>query len=349
MGRESSVSVVMATHNRASVLPRAIESVLSQLLPQDELIVIDDGSTDTTAEVFAAYADRVRCVVQDKQGPSVARNHGLRLAIGDYIAFSDDDDEYLPYRIHAQRTVLDHFPDVVYAFTNFSHEVRRGVFQSSFIQESGPQFDQWVARQTRVCWFGELGPRPDGCPDFRVVVGRDYATQLEIEYAVTGVLMVRRSLAGDDLRFSEDISSYLDWDLTSRLAQKHPVAYLDADLYRQHIPPSGRIMGYHQFVHSGNRLKVLHRVWGQDQAFLAEHGDIYHARCDREHLLRARQWIADGNPREASRELDALSVRPPVALRLLSRLPSPLLSALMGSRRALKRALGLSNKRHHRR
>jgi glycosyltransferase involved in cell wall biosynthesis len=207
----------MATHNRATVLPRAIDSVLPQLLPQDELIVIDDGSRDATVSVMDGYVDRVRFESQDNQGPSVARNHGIRLATGDYIAFLDDDDEYLPHHVHAMRTVLDHCPDVVYAFTNFDHEVTRGVFQPSFIQESGPQFDQWVARQTRIHRFAEFGPGPDGCPDFRVVVGNDYATQLEIEYAVTGVLMVRRSLAGDELHFSEDISSYLDWDLTSRL------------------------------------------------------------------------------------------------------------------------------------
>lgn len=91
------LSVVVCTYNRAQLLPAALESVLTQGYARFELVVVDDGSTDGTAELIAGIADpRLRYVRQENQGLSVARNTGVAAATGRYVVFLDDDDRALP-------------------------------------------------------------------------------------------------------------------------------------------------------------------------------------------------------------------------------------------------------------
>jgi glycosyltransferase involved in cell wall biosynthesis len=91
------VSVIIATHNRSGFVTQAIQSVLAQSFTDLELIVIDDGSTDQTADVIGSYGDtRIQYEYQPQSGRSRARNRGLLKAKGEYIAFLDDDDAYFP-------------------------------------------------------------------------------------------------------------------------------------------------------------------------------------------------------------------------------------------------------------
>ena len=98
------VSVVIPTYNRANVLPRAIDSVLQQTHENIELIVVDDSSTDNTREVVESYNDnRIRYTRLDSNsGANTARNTGINISSGDYIAFLDSDDEWLPSKISKQ-------------------------------------------------------------------------------------------------------------------------------------------------------------------------------------------------------------------------------------------------------
>jgi glycosyltransferase involved in cell wall biosynthesis len=96
VGTGETVSVVIPAYNCARYLPETIESALSQTLPPLEVIVIDDGSTDDTAEVLARYEGRIRYAHQRNMGISAARNAGIRLARGTLIAFLDADDIWLP-------------------------------------------------------------------------------------------------------------------------------------------------------------------------------------------------------------------------------------------------------------
>lgn len=97
------VSIVITTHNRSGVLPRAIDSALAQTYPWIEVIVVDDGSTDDTDAVMARYvgADPRVVYVRHEQckGGNAARNSGIRTAQGYFIAGLDDDDEFLPNRV----------------------------------------------------------------------------------------------------------------------------------------------------------------------------------------------------------------------------------------------------------
>lgn len=97
------VSVIIPTYNRAHTLQKSIESVLSQTYSDLELIVVDDGSTDNTEETVKAISDRrLRYFYQDHQGACSARNAGILLARGEYIAFQDSDDTWLPCKLEVQ-------------------------------------------------------------------------------------------------------------------------------------------------------------------------------------------------------------------------------------------------------
>ncbi|MBZ0274516.1 MAG: glycosyltransferase [Anaerolineae bacterium] len=102
----SRASVIIPTFNRSALLREAVESVLAQTYHPLEIIVVDDGSTDDTAALMAGYGDRVRYIRQTNAGVSAARNHGFRVSQGEFVAFLDDDDLYLPLKIERQVACL---------------------------------------------------------------------------------------------------------------------------------------------------------------------------------------------------------------------------------------------------
>ncbi|MGH9134471.1 MAG: glycosyltransferase family 2 protein [Ilumatobacteraceae bacterium] len=111
------ISIVITTYNRARLLPRAVESVLAQTYGGFELIVVDDGSTDATGDLVGRWADaRIRWSRVDHGGVSRARNHGLEIATGEWVAFLDDDNEWRPDYVERQLAHASTRPDadVVY-------------------------------------------------------------------------------------------------------------------------------------------------------------------------------------------------------------------------------------------
>jgi len=107
----SGVSVVIPTYNRRRLLARAVDSVLAQTVPVDEIIVVDDGSNDGTAEMLAErYGERVIHVYQANAGVSAARNRGLAMARGGFIALLDSDDLWLPRKNELQLEWLARHP-----------------------------------------------------------------------------------------------------------------------------------------------------------------------------------------------------------------------------------------------
>lgn len=113
VGGSPRVSVIIPTYNRPEYLRQAVESVLAQTYVDFEVIVVDDGSTDNTAEVMATFDDRrVHYIFQQNAKLSAARNRGMKAARGEFIALLDDDDLFLPHKLAAQVTFLDSHPEV---------------------------------------------------------------------------------------------------------------------------------------------------------------------------------------------------------------------------------------------
>ena len=105
------VSAIIPAYNAARWIARAIDSVLSQTHPVQEIIVVDDGSTDMTPEVVAGFGELVRYIQQSNGGPAKARNTGIRAASGEWVALLDADDAWLPGKIERQLAAVA--PDVV--------------------------------------------------------------------------------------------------------------------------------------------------------------------------------------------------------------------------------------------
>ena len=96
------VSVIIPTYNGAQYIKQAVDSVLAQTYDDYEIIVVDDGSTDDTAELLRPYGDRITYLYQENRKLPAARNTGIRTARGQYLAFLDSDNLFLPHKLAAQ-------------------------------------------------------------------------------------------------------------------------------------------------------------------------------------------------------------------------------------------------------
>lgn len=136
------VSVIIPTYNRAMLVTRAVESALSQTCPPFEVIIVDDGSTDETLSVLARYGSRIKPISIIHGGhPGISRNAGVRAATGEYIAFLDDDDEWLPTKLEEQITAMENVPDASYVSTNAFRQLptgERGLYFPTATALSGP-------------------------------------------------------------------------------------------------------------------------------------------------------------------------------------------------------------------
>jgi glycosyltransferase involved in cell wall biosynthesis len=185
--------VVIPTYNRAHTLRRAIDSVLGQTLEQLELIIVDDGSTDGTEDLIREYVDpRIRTLRQaENRGGAAARNVGIGAAVGEWVAFLDSDDEWLPSRLELQMVRLRH-PGLDEAAVGYcllqEHRCRSG---------HTPQ---------------PLGSLPEGEVLDDLLRGRRPPT--------ASVLMARRSALLDVGGFDERLPSGQDIDLMLRMARK---------------------------------------------------------------------------------------------------------------------------------
>jgi len=111
------ISAIIPTHNRAHTLSRAIESVIKQSLPPAEIIIVDDGSTDGTAELIQNNFPDCRYLHQQNQGVSSARNSGIAAASGEWLAFLDSDDEWMPDKLATQSAALETAPGLLLCHT----------------------------------------------------------------------------------------------------------------------------------------------------------------------------------------------------------------------------------------
>ena len=114
-----SVSVVIPAYNAAEHITRAIDSVLAQTRRADEIIVIDDGSADNTADIVKRYGAELKYIYQDNAGAGQARNAGIDAAKSEWIAFLDADDEWLTDKLQLQTDYLARHPDLMWTTGNF--------------------------------------------------------------------------------------------------------------------------------------------------------------------------------------------------------------------------------------
>jgi glycosyltransferase involved in cell wall biosynthesis len=110
------ISVIIPVYNTERYVAESIDSVLAQTRPPDEVIVVDDGSTDGTPAILESFGARIIALRQDKSGPSSALNTGIARATGNHLAFNDADDAWLPEKLKLQCDFLSEEPEIEAVF-----------------------------------------------------------------------------------------------------------------------------------------------------------------------------------------------------------------------------------------
>lgn len=132
-----SVAAVVPTYNRADLLGETLESILRQTRTPDEIIVVDDGSTDDTVSFLSRYGAPVRCITIENSGDLVARNVGLRAAGSEIVAFCDSDDLWQPEYLSKLVAFWRHVPHIHTVYSNF-FEMHQGVRATSSKFDAAP-------------------------------------------------------------------------------------------------------------------------------------------------------------------------------------------------------------------
>ena len=215
--KPTSISVVVPTFNSADVLPQTLRSILEQKnVPGLEVLVIDDGSTDGTAEVVGALEDpRLRYVRREHTGgPAAPRNTGVRMASGMLIGLCDADDPLQPGVLAAAVQALDADPRVALTFTDFARMDEQGC-------NVGPRL------LGAFTGFVRLSRESIGPGMFRIPSPEAYGCLLEENFIRTSGLVVRAEILSQVGPFDESLENGDDKDMWLRITRLHDVAYLD--------------------------------------------------------------------------------------------------------------------------
>ena len=190
------VSVIIPTYNRGNLIHGAIESVSAQTYQDFEIIVVDDGSSDQTRSKLAAFRkdNKIRYIFQENRGSSSARNRGGREAEGEYLAFLDSDDLFLPTKLEKQAAVLETEPDFAMVQSFFAK------FRASPEEELGTRktkfFSGHIYPQILTYWSYLMNP---------------------------SCILIRKSVFEELGGFDESMPSAEDLDFFRRVARKYPI------------------------------------------------------------------------------------------------------------------------------
>lgn len=314
------VSVVVPAYDVEDYVAECLDSILAQTYPRIEIIVLDDASTDDTAEVLSGYEDRVRVVRHDEnRGQFPSANHGIRLAAGELIAYYHADDVYEPEIVEREVEAFREHPEVgaVFALDTFIDAVGRP--------------------------FHRLDP-PEDIPLDRPMSYREVLDNLlhyENRFIRTPSAMVRSDVWNRVGLFDPDRwKNSSDFDMWVRISREHPILVLDEHLYRYRHFHGSSAQSYHHLRTDPNRFFAIvdhyleeegDRALVEDEALRAYEAhraeDLLHvavARYIRGDLAAARDALGDvtvrklwGTPDVDRGRLSVLLV----AMRVLCRLP----------------------------
>lgn len=193
------ISVIIPTYNRSEVLPRAIESVEKQSLKKWELIIVNDGSTDSTKKFLENLNHKV--IHQENLGVSAARNIAIEKAEGEWLAFLDSDDEWLPEKLAVQFAFIKNNPDI------------KIIHGDEIWIRNGVRVNQMKKHQK----FG----------------GRIFSKCLHLCLISPSCVMVHRSVFDDVGPFDPEMTVCEDYDLWLRITAKYNVGFVDKPLIKK--------------------------------------------------------------------------------------------------------------------
>jgi glycosyltransferase involved in cell wall biosynthesis len=243
------ISVVIPTYNRAGVLRRAIESVLSQTHGEYEIIVIDDGSTDSTDALLKERYSDVRHLTIQHSGVSRARNRGILAADGEWVAFLDSDDYWLPQKLERQVNFLHTHPQYLVCHTN------------EIWIKNGVRINQGKKHRKYTGWF--------------------FTPSLHLCLISPSSVMIHKSVFETCGMFDEQFAFVEDYDLWLRITSRYPVGYVDERLVIKTGGHSDQLSEKIDGI-EGYRIHALEKLLLSgtlEEDFLLSALDVYRTKC----------------------------------------------------------------------
>ena len=244
---QPTVSIIIPSYNRAHLIAETLKSVAAQTFTDYEVLVIDDGSKDNTEEILKPLCDtdsRIRYVKQVNGGVSTARNHGLRLARGVFVAFLDSDDLWSPWKLALQVQLMRVLPQVGMLWTNMDTIDEQGqpltpnylrTMYSSY-DDHGPEYPFQGSRELKDLPGLEASSLPaEVSPLTHIRTGRILHEMVFGNLVHTSTVLLRKSVADQVGPFDEAMRrAGEDFDYHLRTCRLTEVAYLDVSsmLYR---------------------------------------------------------------------------------------------------------------------
>lgn len=222
------ISVIIPTFNRVELLERALNSFINQTYPPDEIIVIDDGSTDGTGEMIRNKFPGLIYTWQENHGVSHARNQGIQRATNEWLAFLDSDDEWLPKKLEKQVKALENEDRVAN-------------------NPNSPIFN--LLCHTDEIWI-RRGKRVNPMNKHAKYGGYIFQKCLPLCVISPSSVLIHRSIFETVGVFDETLPTCEDYDLWLRICAQYPVLYLNEPL----------IIKY-----GGHKDQLSHKFWGMDR------------------------------------------------------------------------------------
>lgn len=218
------ISVVIPSYNSARLLPETLESILAQDVRELEMIIVDDGSTDDTANIIRPYLNsRVRYLhLENSGGPSRPRNVGIRHARGRFIALFDSDDVMLPGKLQNSLHAFERAPSSGFLCTDFS-----------CMDEHGEVFlESWLSKYER---FQRLPKQSIGDHAYLIRQPIAYDYLVRHNFVGTSSVLIRRDIFDDVGYFDETLKNGDDGDMWFRILSRYDVVYLDKPYHHYRV------------------------------------------------------------------------------------------------------------------
>ncbi|MEM9159666.1 MAG: glycosyltransferase [Verrucomicrobiota bacterium] len=249
-----SLSVIIPTYNRIETLPRAIDSVLAQTRRAEEIVVVDDGSSDGTQAFLAKAYPQIKVIVQNNRGVSSARNAGIQAATSQWIALLDSDDAWAPDKLEQQIAAIRDDPTMEICHTE----------------------ETWIFR----------GKKREVAKDYRKQGGWIF-DRCVLRCAISpSSAILRKSLLEEVGYFDESFPFCEDYDLWLRVSSQYPTLLVDAPLTLKHAGHGDQL--------SSNRALDHYRIRALDKILSSETLNVSQAEVALEEMLRKCQIYRRG-------------------------------------------------------
>lgn len=259
------ITIVIPSYNRPRTAQRAVRSAIESMGPQDELILVDDGSDLSYLDIEELINSTPGCryLRIDNQGVSHARNTGINHARCPIISFLDDDDEWLPGHLLTHRRVFRQHPDLVAVFSDFYNG-------TDTLIPGGIQ--RWTQHKPDL--RDRLTPHrlpASGTPYF---TGDLYSDQLAADHILPSALSINTEKLSE-LRFETGLHRNQSWLFSSQCCARGEIAFVDESLVKQHPGHHSRATAISEDDTVLSRLYVMTQVWGRDRDFQRHYRQIY--------------------------------------------------------------------------